>query len=213
LDATRRAVDRMVGEMGGWFGQVNVSGDSGRGRSLTATLLVPASRLDAALTTLKPLGNVLHESQSGEDVTDQVVDIQARLSNARHTETRLVDLLQKRTGELDHVLAAEREIARVREEIERLEAQRKNLDRRVTFATLKLEVIEEQQATLDLGPRPVPWRFRDAFVTGITEAADTFLGLALLAVRVGPTLLLWIAVLAWPILAAVRWSRRSYGVK
>jgi hypothetical protein len=180
----------------------------GQGRSLTAALQVPAARLDAALAALKPLGIVLEESQKGEDVTEQIVDVDARLSNARNTEKRLVDLLQKRTGELEHVLAAEREISRVREEIERFDAHRKSLDRRVTYATLTLEVVEEAPAALNLGPRPVPGRFRDAFVTGLTEAMDTALGLALFVLRVAPTLLLWTAVLVWPARAVVRWSRR-----
>ena len=85
-------------------------------------------------------------------MTEQVVDVEARLSNARNTEKRLVDLLQKRTGDLADVLAAEREIARVREEIERFDAQRKNLERRVTYATLNLEVTEEH--TRGARPRP-----------------------------------------------------------
>ena len=58
------------------------------------------------------------------------------------------------------MLAAEREMARVREEIERFDAQRKSLDRRVTYATVNLVVMEETPATLNLGPRPVPGRFR-----------------------------------------------------
>ncbi len=157
---------------------------------------------------LKTVGVVLEESQSGDDVTEQVVDVESRLSNARNTEKRLVDLLQKRTGDLADVLAAEREIARVREEIERFDAQRKNLERRVTYATLNLEVTEEQHAALDLGPQPVSGRFRDAFVAGLTDALDSALGFGLFLVRVGPMLLLWSAILAWPVWAAVRRNRR-----
>lgn len=207
FDGTRRAVERITGEMGGWFSHIDVS-RNGEGRSLRAGLQFPAARLDAALAALKPLGIVLEESQKGEDLAEQIVDVDARLSNARNMEKRLVDLLQKRTGELEHVLAAEREIARVREEIERVDAHRKNLGRRVTFATLTLVVVEETQATISLGPRPVPGRFRDAFVTGVTEAMDAALGLALLVVRVAPSVLLWIAVLLWPVVMLVRWSQR-----
>lgn len=208
FDAARPVVDRVLADTGGLVGNVRVSGTRGDARSLTATLLIPASRLDAALMALKAVGPVLEESQSGDDVTEQVVDVEARLSNARKTEKRLVDLLQKRTGNLADVLAAEREIARVREEIERFDAQRKNLERRVTYATLNLEVTEEQHAALDLGPQPVSGMFRDAFVAGITEAVNSALGFCLFVVRVGPMLLLWSAILAWPVWAAVRWSRR-----
>ena len=207
FDGTRRAVERIAGDMGGWFSRMDVS-RVGVARSLTAVLQVPAARLDQAVAALKPLGILLDESQKGEDVTEQIVDVDARLSNARNTEKRLVDLLQRRTGELEHVLAAEREISRVREEIERFDAQRKSLDRRVTYATLTLEVIEEIQASINLGPRPVPGRFRDALVTGLTEAMDTALGLALLVIRLAPTLLFWAALLFFPVRALVRRSRR-----
>ncbi len=207
FEGTRRAVERIAGDLGGWFSRMDVS-RVGEARSLTAAIQVPAPRLDAALAALKPLGIVLDESQKGEDVTEQIVDVDARLSNARNTEKRLVDLLQRRTGELEHVLAAEREISRVREEIERFDAQRKNLDRRVTYATLTVEVIEEIQASINLGPRPVPGRFRDALVTGLTEAMDSALGLTLLVIRLAPTLLLWAAVLFFPVRALVRRSRR-----
>jgi hypothetical protein len=208
FDAARPVVDRVVADTGGLVGQVTVSGTRGDARSLTATLLVPASRLDGALAALKSIGLVVQESQSGDDVTDQVIDIGARLSNARNAEKRLVDLLQKRTGDLADVLAAEREITRVREEIERFDAQRKNLERRVTYATLTLEVAEQQHAALDLGPQPISGRFRDAFVTGISQALDSALALSLLVVRIAPVLLLWIVLLAWPVRAIVRRARR-----
>jgi anti-sigma factor RsiW len=211
FDAARPVVDRVVADTGGFVGRVDVTGTRGGARSLTATLHIPANRLDGALAALKAIGLVLDESQSGDDVTEQVVDIEARLSNARNTEKRLVDLLQKRTGDLADVLAAEREIARVREEIERLDGQGRNLARRVTYATLTLEVTEQRQAELDLGEQSVSALFREAFVTGITEAIDTALGLALLVARVGPVLLLWIALLAWPAWVIVRWNRRSHG--
>ena len=153
---------------------------------------------------------IVEESQSGDDVTEQVVDVEARLSNARNTEKRL----RRPAAEADRrrsadVLAAEREIARVREEIERFDAQRKNLERRVTYATLNLEVTEEQHAALDLGPQPVSGRFRDAFVTGRDRGARQRARAArLFVVRVRPMLLLWSAILAWPVWAAVRRSRR-----
>ena len=146
-----------------------MSGSRGDARTLTATLHIPAAQLDAAMSTLKSIGRVVDEAQSGEDVTEQVVDVTARLANARNTEKRLTDLLQKRTGDLADVLAAEREIARVREEIERFDAQRQALGRRVTYATLNLEIVEEPRATLNLGPRPLPGRFREALVTGVTD--------------------------------------------
>jgi hypothetical protein len=206
--AARPTVDRIVADMGGLIGQVDESHIGAESQSLRATLMIPAGRLDAALAALRALGKVVSESQRGDDVTEQVRDLDARLSNSRSTEKRLIDLLQKRTGDLADVLAAEREVARVREEIERLDAERKNIGRRVTYATVTLEVIEERKAALDLGPLPVSTRFRNALVDGFRSAFQSGLEAALLVIRIGPALLLWVLVLALPARAFLRWRRR-----
>jgi uncharacterized small protein (DUF1192 family) len=131
-------------------------------------------------------------------VAEQVVDIAARLANARNTEVRLTDVLRQRTGKVSDVLEAEREIARVRGEIERLDAERKNLDRRVTYATVTLTVSEEPKAALDIGPIPVSARYRNALVDGARAAFESLLEVSLVILRVTPTLAVWAAVLFWP---------------
>ncbi len=94
----------------GYVGELKTGGAAGSGRTLNATLRVPADQLDASLTELKTLGRVESESQSGQDVTSQYVDLQARLGNARNTEQRLTDLLRQRTGKLSDVLEVEQEV-------------------------------------------------------------------------------------------------------
>jgi hypothetical protein len=213
FDKVRGDVDRLMAELKGWYKEVSINRSSQENRTLTATLQVPSAQLDEALRRLKTLGTVDSEVLSGEDVGEQIVDVEARLSNARNTETRLLDLLQRRTGDVEQVLAAEREIARVREEIERFVARRKSLGDRVTYAALTLEVAESRQATVTLGPDPLGGRLRNAFVTGVGDAVDTAVGLTLFVIRVAPTLLLWSLLLIWPIRLAVRWSRKRSAVE
>jgi hypothetical protein len=208
FDKVRSDIDRVITELKGWYKEVNIAGDGQQNRVLTATLQVPSAQLDDAIRRLKALGTVDGETLKGEDVGEQIVDVEARLSNARNTETRLLDLLRKRTGDVVQVLAAEREIARVREEIERFVARRKSLGDRVTYAALTLEVAEARQATVNRGPDPVGGRFRDAFVTGVGDAVDTAVGLTLFVIRVTPTLLLWTLLLFLPARFAIRWARR-----
>ena len=208
FDRVRGDVDRLMAELKGWDKEVRINGGSKESRTLTATLQVPSAQLDDALRRLKTLGSVDGEVLSGEDVGEQIVDVEARLSNARKTETRLLDLLQRRTGDVEQVLAAEREIARVREEIERFVARRKSLGDRVTYAALTLEVAESRQATVNLGPDPLGGRLRNAFVTGVGDAVDTAVGLTLFVIRVAPTLLLWALLLILPIRLAIRWGRK-----
>ena len=72
------------------------------------------AQLEAALAELKKLGRVEDEAQGGEEVTQQYVDLQARLANGKHTEQRLSEILRTRTGKLQDVLKDELEIDRVR---------------------------------------------------------------------------------------------------
>jgi uncharacterized small protein (DUF1192 family) len=208
FDAVRPAIERILRDAGGFVGQIQATDGRDTPRSLRATLRVPAARLEGALSSLRQLGHVSDESQTGDDVTEQVRDLGARLVNARNTERRLNDVLQKRTGDVGDVLEVEREIARVRAEIERLDAERTNVEGRVTHATITLEVDEERKATLELGPLPVPAQFRNAFVDGLRGAFESLLSVSLVALRVGPVLLLWLVVLWWPARAVYRASRK-----
>ena len=208
FDKTRSGVERTVAQMGGWFRQLDVSGSQGQARALTASVMAPASRLDDLMSAIKALGAAVEESKQAEDVSEQIVDVQARLSNARNTERRLLDLLQQRTGKLREVLEAEQQIGRVREEIERLDAQRQNLRRRVDYARLSLDVHEELQPRIDLGPKPVASLFNDAFQRGLSDGLSSFLDFALFVAGLAPVLLVWSVVLVVPVFLLVRDHRR-----
>lgn len=124
------------------------------------------------MADLKKLGHVESESQTGEEVTAQYVDLEARLSNARNTEQRLTEVLHQRTGKLSDVLDVEKEISRVREEIERMEAERKNLASRVAFLSLAVKISEDYRAQLQLSPDSVAGRLRNAAVRGYRSMTE-----------------------------------------
>ena len=99
--------------------------------------------------------------------------------------------------------------ARVREEIERMDAERQNLEQRVAYATITLQVNQERQASLDMGPLPMSAKFRNAIVDGLRTAVESLLGLTLWLLRVGPSVLLWTIVLWWPVRFAIRRGRTA----
>ena len=199
FEKARAAIDEILKRHHGHVGDLNVTNPSGSARSLSGTLRIPSNRLDAALADLKGLGRVEKESQSGEEVTQQYVDLQARLANAKHTEQRLTEILRERTGKLSDVLAVEMQISRVRGEIEQMEAQRKTLKNQVDFATLNLTVTEDYKKELSVAPPSTGTQFRNAAVDGYRSLVDGIIAVLLWLLSVGPTLLLWAAILFFPV--------------
>jgi predicted anti-sigma-YlaC factor YlaD len=197
FETVRETIDGLLRDVGGFVGGIQAS-DVSNGRSLRATLRVPAARLDETVRSLRSLGHVADESQSGEDVTEQVRDIEARLKNSRNTEQRLADVLRNRTGRVADILEVEREMARVREEIERMDAQRLNLERRVEYSTVTVQVTERRQATLDLGPMPIRTQLGNAFVDGVKAAYETLVAALVWFLNVAPVAVLWAALWWWP---------------
>ena len=198
FDKARANLEAILKRHRGYVGELKAGGNTGSGRTLTATLRVPSDQLDATLTEVKALGRVESESQGGQDVTSQYVDLQARLSNSRNTEARLTDLLRNRTGKLSDVLEVEQELSRVRGEIEQMEAEQQTLEHRVDFATIDLKLAEEYKAQLSSPAPSVASQVRNASVIGFRNAFESLLALILFFAEATPTLLLWLTFLSVP---------------
>jgi Domain of unknown function (DUF4349) len=206
FQAVRPAVERIVRELGGFIDEMTATGTEGTARSLRGTLRIPSPRLDEVLNRLRPLGQVTEDTQRSEDVTDQVIDLDARLASARATEKRLADILREKTGRLSDVLDVERELTRVRFEIERLDAQRTNIGRRVTYAAVTISITDERKASLE-GPLSLGSRLRVAFADGMEAALESIIGTVLLILRIGPALMIWLPLAALVWLAVRRMPR------
>jgi hypothetical protein len=209
FDKARAEMEAVLKKHRGYVSELKVSGAAGSGRNLTSTLRVPADQLDSTLAELKTLGRVASESQSGQDVTSQYVDLQARLANARNTEKRLTDILNQRTGKLKDILEVEEEVDRVRGEIEQMEAERKQMTKQVSFATLNVAITEDYKAQLEVVPPSTATRLSNAGVEGYRSMVDGVINLTLFALANGPTFLLWAAVLFLPARFAWKALRRK----
>jgi len=151
VKAARSAVEAILARHHGYTAGLTVNTEQNGPRSLEASLRIPARELLAAMAELKALGAVQTETQKGEEVTQQHADLVARLKNSRETEKRLQAILQQRTGKISDVLAVEQEIARVRGDIEQMEAEQKSVEHRVDFATIELHLSEEYKEQLGTG--------------------------------------------------------------
>jgi hypothetical protein len=201
----RAGLERVLAQYGGYAAQLTVNTPEGGARSFQASLRVPAPQLAAALAEVRGLGRVENESQAGEEVTQQHADLVARLQNSRETEQRLKDILAQRTGKIEDVLQVEEEIARVRGEIEGMEADQKTLEHRVDFASVDLQMSEVYREQLGTPSASVGTQVRNAFISGLRRAGAMMLGLVLFVEEAGPAVLIWVVILGAP--GFVVWRR------
>lgn len=184
----------------------------GSGANLTpatayVTIRVPATKLDALQRDVAKLGTVLNESAQSSDVTEQAIDLDARLTNLRAEEARLRTFLNDATKVSD-LLAVERELARVRGEIESIDAQLTYLKRQAARSTLTVTLSEPSPVVSPAGPS---WGFSEAITNGIRGAVavvNTFVT-ALIALLPLAALVLIVWLIARPIARRRRAARAS----
>jgi len=106
-------------------------------------------------------------------------------------------------------VTVEEKISEVREEIERMEAEQKSLNQRVDFGTLSVSFSEEHKSQLQVMPPSVGTQFHNAAVEGYRSVVDGIVSLLIFLMSWGPTLLLWGAVLFFPVRFAWRRLHRA----
>ena len=109
----------------------------------TIVIKVVPENLDRFLQKARSLGELKNQTLGTEDVTKTYFDTDARLRNAKRMEDRLLDMLQKKTGKVSDLLQVEKELGRVREEIEKMQGELKYYDALVQYATVTISLAEK----------------------------------------------------------------------
>ncbi len=115
---------------------------NGKLRGRVVVKIVPEN-LDRFLPKIRGLGELKNQALGSEDVTKAYFDTDARLKNARVMEQRLIDMLKTKTGKVSDLLQVEKELARVREEIEKMQGELKYWDSQVQLATVTISLAEK----------------------------------------------------------------------
>ncbi|WP_420127092.1 DUF4349 domain-containing protein [Longimicrobium sp.] len=190
VDSLEQGIAQVRGlaqRVGGIVGNTTINSGAETVRSAVVELRIPSASFDRAVTGLAPIGRVEQVNVTAEDVGEEFTDVTARVANARRLEARLLDLLERRTGRLEEVLNLERELARVREEVERYEGRLRYLRTRTSVSVLTLTLHEPHGMIGRPGDRPIRDAFGDAWrnfvelVAGAIAASGILAPLALLA--------------------------------
>jgi hypothetical protein len=117
---------------------------------------IPRNRFEPALAQIDKIGDVLHRDIQAQDVTDEFVDTEIRIKNARAMQTRLKVLLEK--ASVKEALEIEKEMRRVTEELELLEGKLKLLKDKIAFSTITV-AFEPRGSTIQATriKLPFPW--------------------------------------------------------
>jgi hypothetical protein len=175
---------------------------------LTLRVAATGPRLDEVLNTLRTLGKVDSENSTGDDVTAQSVDLDARLRNEKQVETELLRLLESRGGkdaQLKDILELREKLSTVRQSIERLQGQRDTLARQVALASI-LVILRPADAPK---PEPKPASIFDGFTNEMSTAWTS--GLTALTQTLAFLIRILIGGLIWWLLliAAIAIARRA----
>jgi hypothetical protein len=199
LEAGMTHLRRLAQRAGGFVADAAVQSGRNQVRQATLELKVPSARFDELTEGLQPIGRLEFVNVSAEDVSEEFVDLTARAANGRKLEERLIELLRTRTGKLQDVLSVERELARVREEIERIEGRLRYLRTSAQLSTLSVSLHEPLPIVATQGRGPIAEAFREAWrnFVGVLAGAIASLGY-----------LVPVVVLGWGILTIGRKWRK-----
>lgn len=190
---------------GGFVADSSFSEEDGVPRG-TFVLRVPAARFSEVVAQVEKLGTVQRRQISGQDVTEEFIDLEARVRNLARQEARLLAFMDRAT-KIPDLLAIEGEVARVRGEIERLTGRLRFLTNKVDLATVQAEVSQKPKKASggfwDIN-RTLE-RVRTAFLNTIRQMLGAAESLAALAAALLPVALL--AAVVWWLLR--RGSRRA----
>ena len=142
VQAATSQVRAIAEGLGGFMEQLSSFGDA-KNQQATMTIRVPQPQFFTAMERLEALGKVQNNNLGSEDVSSQFIDLKARLASALREEQSLLSLLGK-ANTVTEILTIERELSRVRSEIERLQGQLNFLERRVELATITVSLFPPQ---------------------------------------------------------------------
>ena len=208
FEDAKKQVARLIDDSGGYVAKSDLGAQSGEHRRASWTLRVPVANYQSILDSLARMGHALTVRTDSQDITDEFFDLEARLKNKRTEEERLLEHLKKSTGKLEDILAVERELTRVRGEIESAQGRLNKMSKLSELTTITVTIREQKDYTPPTAPTYTTTLGR-AFGDSV-NALTTFLKwIVIVIVTIAP----WLPLLA--VAAVVPWwlIRRSSRVR
>jgi hypothetical protein len=201
-------IDRLVRQFDAFVANSTIDTASGRPRSGTWTIRVPVARYDEFLAAAGSLGELQRRTESSREVTAEYYDLDTRIRNKLREEERLREHLASNTGTLEEVLAVEKELSRVRTEVEQLQGQLRVLQDLTALSTVTLN-IREIQGYVPVESPTFATRLGRAWTQSLEGLLTAGQLTVIAAVALAPWLLVMAVLIALGVAVARRWFRRK----
>lgn len=181
LEKSISALNEKVKALGGYIENSSVSGNrveninNSQKRHANFSLRIPTKNFNFFMEGSSAIGNVVTTSISGEDVTSQYFDTEARLKSLKLQEERLLELLKK-SGTLKDVLEIEKELATIRYEIENLTGTLKRLDNLIDYSTIDVNLQEVDVLSLGNAGSTLGEKIQYKFINSINNVIEILKG-------------------------------------
>ena len=185
LDVASNKLESRIKEFGAYISNANKTGSRGSTRESSWTIRIPAEKFDSFIKFATTIGELQSNNRQAQDVSEEFYDVAARLKNKKIEEQRLVELLKNATGKLSEVLTVEKELSRVREEIERIEGRLRFLTNQTDLSTITV-TIQEVKNFQPEGPPNLKTQVSRSFEGSIDLMKNLGIGLLLFVVAVLP---------------------------
>jgi len=141
-DEAEKRISEITNSMGGLIVNSTSSANASGKKQGVITIKVPSKDFDKLVAQVSTVGKVSSQNISSSDVTEEYIDLEARLKTQKELEERLYKLLQDRTTKLSDVLEVEQKLSDVRQKIESTEGRMKFLRNQADYSTLTVSIFE-----------------------------------------------------------------------
>lgn len=201
-----KKLEQLTDSVGGYVSATEISSGTAGTRSAWFTLRIPAGSYSRFIGDVGSAGNLLHRSESTEEVTQQVTDIEARLKSLRAQEIRLLELMQSAETVID-LFAIQEKLTDVQYEIEYYTASQRHLNDQVAYSTVHITV-SEVLAFTEPPQEGFGAQLAAAFRAAWQDVGAFFQGLVWVLARIFPLLLLAVVLLAVVLILVYRHKKR-----